>query len=320
MMSDTKLALPADAQPYLAAVRELLWALPTDERDELLDDLSAHLAELAAEEGPSLRERLGVPSAYAAEFVTSAGVEPPPARRLVTFPSVHVPPSVHARWVELRPAWRALRPFLIVFGGAASLNEGHVFGNVGSLEIVVLALIALAFIGPSQRLAGFWDRAATVAGVVAALVVIAALGQGRQYVYVDNTGGYGPTGALTRGDGTSVSNIWAYDRDGNPIDVFLFDQDGRPIDDVIESGWDPRTGDEVRSPLRTDASGAAVPNLYPREQTRLSYDHAGRPVEREVRPPAYSTPRLEPERTTTSTTTTPSTTVTTVPAGPPSTP
>ena len=69
--------LPADAEPYLAAVRSLLASLPPDDRDELVDDLAAHLAELAADPRPPLSERLGAPSRYATEFVASLGVDVP---------------------------------------------------------------------------------------------------------------------------------------------------------------------------------------------------------------------------------------------------
>jgi hypothetical protein len=310
--------LPLDAQPYVAAVRGLLWALPADERDELLDDLSSHLAELAAEDGAPLRDRLGTPSAYAADFVASAGVEPPPAHRSISMPNVRIPSALVERWEALRPAWLVLRPFVLVFGAAASLNTGHLFGHVGSGQILVLALIALALVGVSQRLTGFWDRAATVAGVIATIVVITSLGQGRQYIYVDSVGRFEPNGVLQRGDGSPVSNIWAYDVDGNPVDVFLFDQNGRPLDDVGTDGYDDRTGDQLQTTLRRDVNGAPIPNLFPREQ-----HHFGR-FGTEVDPvPAVSTPRVESSTTTTTATTAPpstSTTVTTAPAGPPSTP
>ena len=143
MTTTERPALPLEAEPYVAAVRSLLWSLPADERDELLDDLAAHLAELAAEEGPALRDRLGPPSAYASEFVTSAGVavdESSDVTRRVR-QAVQVPPWMRARLEAFRPAWLVLRPFLIVFG-AAALFSGHLFGDVGEAEIVVLEVEA----------------------------------------------------------------------------------------------------------------------------------------------------------------------------------
>jgi hypothetical protein len=308
MTTTERPTLPTEAEPYVAAVRALLWSLPAEERDELLDDLSAHLGELAAEEGPGLRERLGAPSTYATDFVTSAGVtveDAKDATRRVR-DALHLPPAVRARLESFRPAWLVLRPFVIVFGGAAYLND-HMFGDIGGGEIVALGVLAVALIGPSQRLSGGWDRAATIVGVIGALLVIGAVSSGRQYIYVDNTG-YGPTGVLSRGDGRPVTNIWAYDAEGNPVDVFLFDQDGRPLDDVGADGYDERTGDQLHSFVRTDGDGRPIPNLYPREQRRVRYDDRGYPSERKDQPPALVTPQLEPETTSTTTSTSTSTT------------
>lgn len=321
---------PAEAEPYVAAVRSLLWSLPADERTELVEDLSAHLAELAAEPGPPLAERLGPPSRYASEFAASAGVEP--SRSVLRSPSalrdsLHLPPALRRRLAELRPAWLVLRPFLLAGAVAHLVDNRFLSGGNDMVALAVVAAAGAAGVAVSQRIGaarGWWDRAVTVAGVVAAIVVANALTSGVQYVYVDS-GGYGPTGVLTRGDTSQVSNIWAYDREGNPIDVFLFDQNGRPIDDVTSEGYDERTGEQLRSEMRTDANGAPVPNLYPRTQTRVRYNDLGTPTERRDRAPAYVTPRLDREATTTTTTstTTPpasTTTVTSAPAGPPSTP
>lgn len=313
MTTTERPTLPADAEPYVAAVRSLLWALPGDERDELLDDLSAHLAELAAEAGPPLRDRLGPPSQYAAEFVTSAGVESPlsqPALALPRLRSLRLPPVLRERLAALRPAWLVLRPFVLVFGGA-ELIIGDFSRTIERHELVLLTLAAVAAISLSQRLAGAWDQLASVAAVLCGLALASAWLNGPQVVYVDNTG-WQPTGILMRGDGTPVSNIWAYDVDGNPVDVFLFDQSGRPLDDVGFDGYDARTGDQLQTQVRTGVNGAPIPNLYPREQVR--YGRFG--AEREPAP-AVSTPRVEESTTTTSTTAPPPTTA---PGGPPSTP
>ena len=64
--------------PYLDAAAIHLADLPPGERAELLEDLAAHLAEIAADEGPAFATRLGSPDQYAAEFRASAGY--PPAR------------------------------------------------------------------------------------------------------------------------------------------------------------------------------------------------------------------------------------------------
>ncbi len=62
--------------PYLAAADAVLADLPPGERAELLEDLAAHLHEIAAEEGDALEQRLGPPQEYANEFRGSAGYPP----------------------------------------------------------------------------------------------------------------------------------------------------------------------------------------------------------------------------------------------------
>jgi hypothetical protein len=316
MTTTERPTLPLDAQPYLAAVRDLLWALPADERDELLDDLSAHLAELAAEDGPPLRERLGAPSTYAADFVASAGVEPPPTKAPISMARVRsfrLPPALRERLTALRPAWLAIRPFLLVFGGAELFIDG--FGrNAERFELVLLTLAAVAAISLSQRLTGMWDRLATVAAVLCGLTLFAAWTDGPDIIYVDQ----GPAfqGVTVRGDGTPISNIWAYDVEGNPIDAFLFDQDGQPLIDITESGWDQRTGEEIQTPMRTDADGRPIPNLFPRSQIRVAYDAQGRPYQQEERAPVVGTPPVE--SSTTTTVASESTTTTTATTAPPS--
>jgi hypothetical protein len=313
--------LPVDAQPYVAAVRELLWALPADERDELLDDLSSHLAELAAEDGPPLRERLGTPSAYAADFVASAGVAltvEDARHRLREI--VRLSPAMRARVAGLRPAWLMLRPFLIALAAMHLLDEQFLRQDANVAALIAVAIVGTLGVAVSQRVAaigGAWDRAATLGGAAAIVVIAMALNAGPTYVYVDRVGAFEPNGVLPRGDGSPVANIWAYDAEGNPVDVFLFDQNGRPLDDVGTDGYDDRTGDQLQTTPRRGVNGAPIPNLFPREQRRFGRYGA------EVDPaPAVSTPRVT-ESTTTTSTTAPSptsTTVTTAPAGPPSTP
>ena len=61
----------ADIAAYAAAIRAELAGLAPAERDTLLEDLEDHLAEVAAESGAPLAERLGPPAAYAAELVAA---------------------------------------------------------------------------------------------------------------------------------------------------------------------------------------------------------------------------------------------------------
>ncbi|MEV0454590.1 HAAS signaling domain-containing protein [Catellatospora methionotrophica] len=70
---------------YAAQVGAALSDLPEQARDDLLEDLPAHLAEVAAEieaegGGATLTERLGPPSAYAAELRATLGHTGGPSR------------------------------------------------------------------------------------------------------------------------------------------------------------------------------------------------------------------------------------------------
>jgi hypothetical protein len=222
---------------------------------------------------------------------------------------------MQARLAALRPAWLVLRPFIVAMAAMHLLDGQFLRQDANVAELAVVAIVGSLGVGVSQRIAAGearWDRLATVAGVISIVVVAVALNAGQRYVYVDSAG-YQPPGVVTRGDGSVVTNIWAYDRDGNPVDVFLFDQNGRPIDDVGTDGYDERTGEQLTSSVRTDADGRPIPNLYPREQNRVRYDDHGFPRERRDRPPVFVTPQLEPEPTTTSTSTTTTTSTTAAP-------
>lgn len=70
-----------DPAGYAEAVRAALGDLSAEERSSLLDDLEAHLAEVAAEPGTRLVERLGSPEDYAAELRAAYGARPRPRRR-----------------------------------------------------------------------------------------------------------------------------------------------------------------------------------------------------------------------------------------------
>ncbi|HEY8371527.1 MAG TPA: hypothetical protein VIL00_02175 [Pseudonocardiaceae bacterium] len=72
----------SDVDIYLRRVRDALADLPSAERDEVLEDVSAHLAEVAAELGDPvtmerLVERLGEPERCAAELRAAAGYPEP---------------------------------------------------------------------------------------------------------------------------------------------------------------------------------------------------------------------------------------------------
>jgi hypothetical protein len=163
---------------YLAAVRSLIQHLPTGEREEILEDLAAQLHEETAEPGATLAERLGSPSAFAAEFVESLGVIPP---RVAGEPGRSQPSAARRWWTDARPTWWVLRPFVIV--GAIVLIVGR-HAEHGATRLVLLglgAVAAAAAVAWSNRqgsTGGRWNLAWTAGGVASVVAVAAALVSG----------------------------------------------------------------------------------------------------------------------------------------------
>ncbi|MGW6281445.1 DUF1700 domain-containing protein [Kribbella sp. NPDC055071] len=127
---------------YLAEVRAELSDLPPGELEDVLDDVSGHLTEVAAEfEGQpttaALQERLGTPQQYADELRTAAGYPPRPE-----------PVSDAHR----KDGWKALRwgliaavvgPIFIVIGLLSWQPEVVLFFGVVGLAV----LFGAAFLG-----------------------------------------------------------------------------------------------------------------------------------------------------------------------------
>ncbi|WP_433793465.1 HAAS signaling domain-containing protein [Actinoplanes sp. CA-252034] len=93
---------------YVEGVREALAGLPAATRDELLEDLPEHLAEVLAEGGGSLYERLGPPAAYAAELSATAGFTASTPPRGSGHESRRPPPAI-GRGSTGRCAWPTSR-------------------------------------------------------------------------------------------------------------------------------------------------------------------------------------------------------------------
>lgn len=304
-----------DVDPYLAAVAAALAGVPEPERQELLDDLAEHLAELAADDDGDLAERLGTPEAYAAELVASAGIEVPepvaPAapslagrladatERARRSPATH---AVAAFLPELRPGWWVLRAWAgLALLAAVAGEERSIFpvpdplGN-GFVALLALAAAVVGSVHLGRRGAGP-SRVLTAVGLVGVAVALTQGGTRTEYV-VD--GGYGPfPGSLTGPGGEHIANIWPYDGEGNPLEgVLLFDQDGNPIS----------VGD------RGTTSGVVIPGLFPQAQAEYEYDPVtGAERQVPVTAPVVQVPQLPGGSSTTTSTPSTSTTPTTAP-------
>ncbi|MFI6821763.1 HAAS signaling domain-containing protein [Micromonospora sp. NPDC050187] len=244
---------------YVERVRAALADLPPAQRDELTEDLSEHLAEVAAESGGSLVDRLGEPEAYAAELRAAAGA---PVRtgpnldqrvaglvvgvrtRLRTLDVRLGPPLGYATASEylrlLRPAWWLVRAYLAAMLVTA-VSTGGTFGvlpSLGGSHLAGLVLLAACVVGSlwlgrnADRLAR-WPRRLVLVGSLGLAffgLVGAATVDGRA-----RWGGYQGYDSVSVNDQYShIRDVFVYDSEGRLVrDVRLFDQDGTPI----RLGW-----------------------------------------------------------------------------------
>ena len=241
---------------YVFAVRAALGDLPESLRDELLEDLPEHLAEVAADGEGSLTDRLGSPEAYAADLRLSAGFVggfPDPPKRADQYremrdvalarlrvADVRLGPLFGATrasdfLVQLRPAWWVLRGYLAAMVLAWMLDDsGQPIGllpRIGGSEAVALLLLAAGVLGSiwlgrrAERLA-HWPRMALYAGSV--VLVLVALGgflsadlnnRGAAYTDVNYDNPYG-----------NIEDLFVYDERGRLVtNARIFDQNGAPL-------------------------------------------------------------------------------------------
>jgi hypothetical protein len=268
---------------YVEGVREALAGLPAATRDELLEDLPEHLAEVLAEGGGSLYERLGPPAAYAAELSASAGFTagPPPVgersriaetaarhraridRALRRVDEQAGPVLGYARASEflalLRPAWWILRGYLAAMAVAFMLHDHStplgLLPRAGDDDLAAILLLSLGILGSiwlgrRGRPTGSWTRRLQRLGT-GFLVLFAVIGffevdsaAQRDYYYtVDYTD--------PRPEPLSdVRDVYVYDADGKlMVGVQLYDQDGQPI--------------HLGEPTCYDAHGSQLPIANP---------------------------------------------------------
>jgi len=265
---------------YVEGVRAALAGLPEATRDELLEDLPEHLAEVRAEGNGTLTERLGATAAYAAELRSTAGFvggfpDPPPGRfvrlresrdkglRLLNRADMRVGPVIgYAKasdfLILLRPAWWALRGYLAAMAIAYLLasNRGGqgLLPRVGGSLVVALVLLAGCVIlsillgRRGARLAA-WPRYALWSGT-ALLALFAFAG----FVSADRdarSSGYSDVSSYEVNPYGSVRDVFVYDSQGRLVTgARLFDQDGSPIhlgDSYPVSCTDPGTGEATPS-------------------------------------------------------------------------
>ncbi|MBB5080785.1 hypothetical protein [Nonomuraea endophytica] len=224
---------------YAHAVREALADHP--DRDELLEDLDDHLAEIAEESEVPLEERLGPPAAYAEELVAAYGGRPqsPRERRGFVAPAREwlgrqpAYQEVAAFMPQLRPGWWVLRGYAAAMGAVSVIGPVRLVpGSPVDVLLVVGAILGSIWYG--RRASGRLLRGFTIAAnALVAIVIFGGLATASNWSTRDEHVAYTMNGSVEMEPaafGDTVYNIKPYAKDGTPLsDVLLYDQDGQPI-------------------------------------------------------------------------------------------
>ncbi|CAN5210195.1 hypothetical protein BH11ACT3_BH11ACT3_08980 [soil metagenome] len=248
---------------FAASVRIALADLPAEELDDLTDGLEADLAERTADaDADSGDGALGDPVAYAEELRAAAGYPPRPARSHLggTLPNLRtLPHEMLQRWealraekpavgaavafaISLRPVWwiaRAWAAYYIVGAIAGGAYRGFTgIPSNGFAWLLLLGFVVLSVqFGRGRWLRREGARAVLLVSSGVLAIALPFLVAGAQQdasnlaynTYYDD-GSYAQPQGLVNGNGEQVSNIYAYDAQGNPLDqVQLYDQNGTPL-------------------------------------------------------------------------------------------
>ncbi|MDQ7908712.1 hypothetical protein RB614_29685 [Phytohabitans sp. ZYX-F-186] len=250
---------------YVAQVRTALADLPPAIRDELLDDLPEHLAEVAAEGEGSLTERLGPPTAYAAELRAAAGAPAGRGRMPAMDARLHdVVVQARARLQAadaktgpligyektsdflrlLRPAWWVLRGYLAAMAVAYLLSNGPIGllprfemgdSTVAGVVALVLFVIVSIWLGRRGSRLPRVPRLVLWAGI-ALLMLPAAV----SLFEADEDAVREPYQGVSE-TYNDVGSVYVYDEQGRPlVNARVFDQFGN----LVQPGvwWCPNEG------------------------------------------------------------------------------
>ncbi|GLW97592.1 hypothetical protein [Microtetraspora sp. NBRC 16547] len=289
---------PMDPHEYARAVRAELADLPAKDRDELLEDLDDHLAEVAAESDVPLEERLGSPEAYAAELRAAYGGRPARPRVRVTDRGLALIGAAHTRLLrltpyrqlvaflpELRPAWWAVRGYAAALVVLSTVGQHRLIPDDPVAWVFTLLMVwASVWLG-RRTVAGAgsgWRRVplilTNVAAAWAVLVGMAAAGHTGGYASSTEFAASGPAPVEVRNvatfDGGGIYNILPYAEDGTALkNVRLYDQDGRPL--VL----DPEMYNKrIDRPCEGEPPMANAYPLALRDVFEEQFDENGRPL------------------------------------------
>ncbi|MFI6599018.1 hypothetical protein ACIBHX_22395 [Nonomuraea sp. NPDC050536] len=217
-------------EEYARAVRQALADHP--DRDELLEDLDDHLAEIAAESGLPLEERLGPPIAYAAELAAAYGGRPEGSRRV--WDRIRASErfaAVLGFMRQLKPGWWVLRGYALAMLLQVMLfGSGVVPSNPGEFLTAAVGVAVSLWIG-LRRPVPLLVPLVVALNVLGAVAVFAGAVQAQQWKDQAQRLRMQESDLVRQVSvGDEVYNIKPYAKDGSPLkDVYLYDQDGKPI-------------------------------------------------------------------------------------------
>jgi hypothetical protein len=234
---------------YLERVGAALADLPQEVREDLMEDLPAHFAEVLEEQGGTLVERLGPPAAYAAELRAAAGLDPaeelsaPSARRGIDLE----PWLARVRRADtrlgriigyeqlsdflrlLRPAWWIARGVLLVVLVFALdvIPTDRLDDPIGWLLMAVAAVVSVRVGATGRPRIPRWVHVGIgVLALFGALFVVSRLDTIDSYYSSGYSGGsyYNPYDGVVDvypvgEDGRLLDNVTLYDQNGNVIEI-----------------------------------------------------------------------------------------------------
>jgi hypothetical protein len=242
---------------YLERVGAALADLPQDVRDDLMEDLPAHFAEVLLEEqGGSLVDRLGPPAAYAAELRAAAGLDSGPRAKRSGIDTERIAARLrmvnerggrligYERATEflrlLRPAWWIARGVsLVALIFALDIIPTDRFDDPIGWVLVAVAVVVSVRIGATGRpqMPRWLGFVITAAAVVGALMIVVEAGRFGDYNYSSYTPSSDPY--------SNITDVYPVGQDGKPLEnVTLYDQNGNPI--VLGDPWRCGSSDQTR--------------------------------------------------------------------------
>jgi hypothetical protein len=261
----TTIALTPEGEAFLARMREELDDLPPDERDELLEDIESHLAEVSGEGEVALAARLGSAEEFAQELRHSAGLPPRaesarPSRldavraRLdeVAGRAGRFRAHLHARlvWWLVR-GWLLAVVLAIVIGGlghTSAWGYAHAWLPHPGMRGYGAGVVLAAFVAGSLLLGRRSEMGRSSARLDRVLSAIALVAIVPAAVHMDSPARTPlASGPFTTSveyrmlpglafNGVQLSNVYPFDREGKPLnDVMLYLADGRPLTVGAES-------------------------------------------------------------------------------------